>query len=307
MTQNWLVVALSLGAALAFATSSTLKHVSAAQVPDAQDLAPRSVGRLVRATVAHPLWLAGAVADVVGLTLQVLALHLGALGVVQPLLITGLLFALILRQCTGHRSSRREILWGVVLTATLIGFLTLSGTAHHAAVHHSVDRRAAVVAAVVGVVLATTCVALGRAQRPSGRSAALLGVAVGAIYASTAALLKALTTLFGGGAVAVLTSWQLYAVLVVGAAGLVLNQLAFQAGPLAASLPAIATVDPLASIAIGVLVYGERVRHTVGAGFGLAALLLLLGVSVIQLSRLGAPRPGPADPSPPPATGAAPA
>lgn len=293
MTQNGLVIALSLGAALAFATSSTLKHVSAAQVPDAQDLAPRSVGRLVRATVAHPLWLAGAVADVVGLTLQVLALHLGALGVVQPLLITGLLFALILRRRTGRRSSRREILWGVVLTATLVGFLALSGTAQHTAVHPAVDRRAAVVAAVVGVVLATTCVMLGRAQRPGGRSAALLGVAVGAIYASTAALLKALTAIFSDGPLAVLTSWQLYAVLIVGAGGLVLNQLAFQAGPLAASLPAIATVDPLASIAIGVLVYDERIRHTLGAGFGLAALLLLLGVSVIQLSRLGAPGPEP--------------
>lgn len=305
MTQNWLVIALSLGSALAFATSSTLKHVSAAQVPDAQDLAPRSVGRLVRATVAHPLWLAGAAADVVGLSLQVLALHLGALAVVQPLLITGLLFALILRQRTGRRSSRKEIAWGVVLTMTLVGFLALSGAARHGHSHHPVDRGAAVVAAVVGIVLAATCIILGRAQRPGGRSAALLGIAVGAIYASTAALLKALTSIASDGPLAILTSWQLYTVLVVGAAGLVLNQLAFQAGPLAASLPAIATVDPLASIAIGVAVYGERIRHTLGAGFGLAALLLLLGVSVIQLARLGAPRPDPSEPPPLP-PGAAP-
>jgi len=99
---------------LAFATSSSLKHASAGQVPDAQDLHPKSVGRLVAATLAHPLWLGGIVADVVGLSLQVAALHLGALAVVQPLMISGLLFALILRQRTLRHTSHREIGWAVL-------------------------------------------------------------------------------------------------------------------------------------------------------------------------------------------------
>ena len=64
-------------AALAFATSSNLKHVSAQQVPDAQDLRVRSVGRLVAATVRNRWYLGGIVADAVGLALQLLALHLG--------------------------------------------------------------------------------------------------------------------------------------------------------------------------------------------------------------------------------------
>ena len=94
MTHGWIVVVVTLASALAFSVSSSLKHVSAGQVPDAQDLGARSLGRFVRATLAHPLWLGGIGADVVGLSLQVIALHLGALGVVQPLLISGLLFAL---------------------------------------------------------------------------------------------------------------------------------------------------------------------------------------------------------------------
>ncbi len=59
VSHGWVVVALSLSAALAFAVSSSLKHASAGQVPDAQDLHPKSVGRLVLATLAHPLWLGG--------------------------------------------------------------------------------------------------------------------------------------------------------------------------------------------------------------------------------------------------------
>lgn len=289
MTHGWVVIVLSLGAALAFATSSSLKHVSAGQVPDAQDLHPRSVGRLVVGTLSHPLWLGGLLADLVGVGLQVVALHFGALGVVQPLLVSGLLFALLLRRRTGRHASRGELGWAVVLTASLGGFLVLAGTASQPGTTAPADRLAAVVAAGVGVVLATACVLLGRRQPPGGRAAALLGVAVGGIYAATAALLKALTGIVLHGPVALLTSWQLYTVIVVGAGGLLLNQLAFQAGPLTASLPAIATVDPLASITLGVVVYDEHIRHSLGSGVGLAALLLLLGLAVIQLSRHGLP------------------
>ena len=116
MTHGWAVLVLSLSAAFAFATSSSLKHVSAGQVPDAQDLHPRSLGRLVVATLSHPLWLGGIVADLAGLSLQIIALHLGALGVVQPLMVSGLLFALLLRRSSRMHASAREIGWGVVLT-----------------------------------------------------------------------------------------------------------------------------------------------------------------------------------------------
>ena len=108
---------------------------------------------------------------------------------------------------------------------------------------------------------------------------------MGAVYAGTAALLKALTSIALHGLGTLLTSWQLYAVLVLGATGLLLNQMAFQAGPLNASLPAIATVDPLLSIAIGVIVYDEQIRQGILAAIGLGALLLVLGVAVIALTR----------------------
>jgi hypothetical protein len=277
--------------------ATSLKHVSASQVPDAQTMHPRAVGPFIRATLAHPLWLGGIVADAVALSLQIVALHLGALAVVQPLLISGLLFALVLRQGTAGRISRREIGWGVVVTAALTAFLLLAGTAgHRMPVTDGADRAPAVAAAVIGVLLAGVCVALGRRQTSGGRSAALLGIAVGATYAGTAALLKAVTDIALRGPLALIGSWQLYTLIVLGAGGLLLNQLAFQAGPLAASLPAIATVDPLLSIAIGVLVYDERIRHGPAAGTGLGLLLLLLGVAVIALSRVVHPPSAPDEP-----------
>ena len=69
------------------------------------------------------------------------------------------------------------------------------------------------------------------------------------------------------------------------AAGAILTKLAFQAAPLAASLPAISTVDPLRSIVVGVAVHDEHVNRGPGGGTVLVALLLLMGAAVIQLAR----------------------
>jgi len=300
------VVLLSLCSALAFATSSSLKHVSAGQVPNAQRMDTSALLRFIRATLSHPLWLGAIGADVVGLTLQLLALHLGALSLVQPLLISGLLFALLLRRHPGPRRYRvprdhapprhqrglrghfshghgRELGWAVTLTVALAAFVLLVHTKNQ--IRHPVDRAPATAAAVIGLVLAGTCVMLGRRQRSAGRSAATIGIAVGAVYAGTAALLKAVTDIAVRAPLALLTSWQLYAVVVLGALGLLLNQLAFQAGPLTASLPAISTVDPLLSIVVGVWIYDERIRTGAAADISLVILLLAMGIAIIGLSR----------------------
>lgn len=285
VSNTWIVVALSLAAALAFALSSSLKHVSAGRVPDAQSLRPSKLAGFVRATVSHRLWLAGIGCDVVGLSLQILALHLGALSVVQPLLLSSLLFALLVRARFEHHSiSRRQAVWALVLTAALAGFLLLV-TAPALPVHEVADRAAAGVAVAVGVVLVAVCVLFARRQRSSGRTAALMGTAVGVIYAATAALLKAVTDIAARHPLGVLTSWQLYTVIGVGGAGMLLSQLTFQAGPLTASLPATASVDPLLSIVVGVLVYHEQVRLGLAAEIGLIGLLAVLGTAVLQLSR----------------------
>jgi drug/metabolite transporter (DMT)-like permease len=113
------------------------------------------------------------------------------------------------------------------------------------------------------------------------------------VYAATAALLKGLTDRAVEGPLVALTSWQLYTVVVVGAIGLFLSQLAFQAGPLTASLPAIATVDPLLSIVVGVLVYDEHIHRGPWSGLGLVVLMGVLGASVIQLGKVDVDKPVP--------------
>jgi hypothetical protein len=289
MQHSWLVILLSLSAAFVFGGSTALKHTSAAEVPDVGELHAGAIMRFISATISHPRWLAGILLDVLGLSLQVVALHLGALSVVQPLLITGLIFSLLFRRRDGRGLrgiSRKELIWASVLCACLAGFYLLSGTAHAAVIGKVPDRLPAVLSGAAGAIVAIGCIAIARRHGNTRYGPALIGTAVGVTYAGTAALIKGVTDIGVRNRVDMLTSWQLYALILVGGIGLFLSQFAFQSGPLTASLPATATVDPLLSIVVGVVVYDEHIRQGALSGLGLLALLVMLAVSVIQLCGL---------------------
>ena len=117
------------------------------------------------------------------------------------------------------------------MTIALAGFLVITGSGSTATPHMQADRGPAIAAAAIGLLLAGACVHIGRSQSSRGRAAALMGVALGAIYAATASLLKALGDIAVRHPTRLVASWQLYAALVLGAAGLFLAQLTFQASP----------------------------------------------------------------------------
>ncbi len=129
--------------------------------------------------------------------------------------------------------------------------------------------------------LVTATFGVTPSNQPADRGPA---VAAG-VLAVTATLLKACTNLLPHGPVALLVSWQPYALLVSGAAGLLLNQLSFQAGPLAASLPAITVVDPLVAVLLGVTVYDEDLRHIPLAIAGEVVFLGLFALAAAALTR----------------------
>lgn len=287
MAGTGVIVACALGATAFFSLATALKHRTAGLTPPAASKG--SVTGFLVATARHPLWLAGIAADIGGLALQVTALHLGALAVVQPLMITALLFSLLVNhKVAGTRVSKREAIGALVLVTALAAFLLFSGASSPAITGpaQQADPEPALAIGVAAVIISVGFIMAAR-RVPQAGAAALLGVSVGIIYACTAALIKSCSNVaLSQGWLALVTSWQLYLLLALGAGGLALSQLAFQAGPLRTSLPAIATVDPLLSIALGVFVYGEHLRPGTLAIVGELACLLALTASAIYLSRL---------------------
>jgi hypothetical protein len=82
------------------------------------------------------------------------------------------------------------------------------------------------------------------------------------------------------------TNWPPYCLLAAGIVGLWLMQNACSAGPLHASLPTMAAGEPVAGIALGIVVFGDRIQVTPGmlaieAG-GIAALII--GVVLVARS-----------------------
>ncbi|WP_305091471.1 DMT family transporter [Prescottella sp. R16] len=271
----------ALAAALLFACASVAQQSAAATVPHGRSL----IGSLVRS----PRWWAGVAGDGGGYLLQVVALALGSVLVVQPLLVSMLLFALPLSaRFSGHRTTRRAWLSAGALTVSLTVFLIV-GDPTEGAVDAPWAQWALPLTVVVVVLAAVTVAGLSPRLDAGGR-ALLLGAAAGGLYGVAVAFTKYVTGLVEHGVGAVAGAWQTYALLAAGAAGVYLQQRAFQVGPLPASLPAITIAEPVVAIVLGTTVLGERLRTSGGGVVVVAAAGVVMVAATIALSREQAPR-----------------
>jgi drug/metabolite transporter (DMT)-like permease len=246
-----MAVVLALLAGLGYAGASVLQQrVAAAQAPELS-LSPR----LLLAVARRPLWLLGVGLDIVAYLLEAAALHEGSLVTVGPLLVSGLIWVLPLSTIgTGERVTRRELVPALVVTAGLSLFVQVGSPAGGGS---SASAGAWVAVGAAVAVLVAGLVASARRQTGS-RRALLLGLATGVVYSFTAVLTKSAVDLLDDGAGALFSHWQLYVLLALSIVGLVLNQSAFQAGHVAASLPAIAVTNPVLSCVLGVVMFGEH-------------------------------------------------
>lgn len=270
------VVTIAVGSALAAATSSVLQHRSARRARD------HPAHRLFGHLLTRPTWIAGLVAAVIGLVLHAIALAHGQLAVVQPLLISGVLLALpISALLEGRRPSGKEWLWAVVLVAGLAVFLV---AAHPSTGRVALDADVLFWATTGGVVAMAILAVLGLAW-PHGHAPALLGMAAGIGYGVVAALLKQMTTITRSGVLHLLSGWPLYAFLAIGAVSLALTQMAYRAGPLAHSMPALTVTDPAASVVLGVLAFQEKLASGPMSIALQAAGFVLIAGAAVQLAR----------------------
>jgi hypothetical protein len=266
-----LAVALALVAALLLAVGSVAQRRAAALVPDDEARGLTLLRRLVRS----PTWWAGSVGDVGGFVVQAAALGVGSLLLVQPLLVTTLLFALPLEAWTGgRRVSRRDGVWALVLAAALALFLVVG---EPTAGQDRAPLSAWAPSGTVLVIVLGACLLLAARRRGPVR-AATLAVATGIAYGVLAALTKSVVDLLGDGIVPVLLGWETWALVVAAIAGTYLQQAAFQAGDLSTTLPAITVGEPLVAAFLGLTVLGERV---VADGVAWVLIGLLVATTVL--------------------------
>jgi drug/metabolite transporter (DMT)-like permease len=273
-----MAVVFALLSALSNAVSVATQHVASTADPR------RSSGwRLVMYLFRNPLWLFGWVALAGAFLFQALALHGGLVSVVQPLLVTELVFALVLRRFW-IRQSIRLITWGAaVVTCAGLAVFIVAGEPQGGHPTPTSDHWA--VAAVTCGVAAAVLALLAQRGSPGWR-AGLYACAAATIWALEATIIKATTdTLTEFGVLGTLTHWPVYALVVGGVVGTFLQQVALHVGPLRVSQPFLVIVDPIISIALSVWLFGERFKPDVGPLAVAAIAFAAMCVGVVFLTQ----------------------
>ncbi len=275
---------IALVAAFCFALAATLQQKGALGMGEVSLGSPSSFLRLARQT----WWLLGTFALLCGYVFQAIALANGRLAVIQPLLVTTIVFALPLGYVlTNQVIHRREVLGAAVVVLGLAIFTVIGEAAEG---NDNAPAREWAIAVVVFSAIALAFIVVG--GRGSGvRKAALYGACAGVLFGLSASLCKPTMEILGdGGISAMLESWEFYAFAIAGIVAFVVQQVSLATGNLAASVATVAVCNPLVSIVIGTLLLDERLAeptwHKVIAYSGLG--LALAGAGLISLATEGA-------------------
>ncbi|WP_183093945.1 DMT family transporter [Nocardioides stalactiti] len=278
---TWLAVVFALAGAATAAVSTSAQHHAASSAP-----AGTGPGALLRHLVRRPAWLAALLLGPLGFTLHVLALRHGPIGLVQPLLITGLVFAVPLRAALARTWPATSELVAVSVTAGGIAVLLLASETATATAAPDPAVLGLSVAATAGV--AVLLLLAGGSLGRSATSAFLLGCSSGLLFALMAVLIKAVQ-LHGDahGTLATATTWLPYALAGCGVGGIAVNQLAYRAARLSASMPALNVVNCLVALGLGHAVFHESLTTGPMASVVAAAALAAMGWGLWSLSRSG--------------------
>jgi fumarate reductase subunit D len=264
------------------ALAVTLQHIASTS-----DIEKSSGWKFVWYLLRHPLWLLGWVALCGSLIFQALALHFGPLSLVQPILVTELILALVLRQLWLGQSIR-GVTWSaaVVTGAGLVIFLVTTSPHGGSFLPKS---SAWTVPSVVCVAVVALLVALAQRGSPA-RRAALFASATAVMWALEATFIKATTdTISALGYGGMFTRWPVYALIIGGIIGLLCEQAALHVGPLSVSQTFIVIVDPLVSVALGIWLYRERLHHdALHLSVGVVAFAVMCA-GIVALTRTAPP------------------
>jgi drug/metabolite transporter (DMT)-like permease len=270
--------ALALVAAFCFALAATLQQRGALNLPTISLADPKSLIRLA----GNMTWLVGTLVLFTGYLFQAGALDRGRLAVIQPLLVTTIVFALPLGYfLTKQHVGQREVIGAIVIIIGLALFVYFGDPA--GGNENAPNSEWLIAFAVLGLISAALFV-FGRGGDLSMK-AAVYGTVSGIMFGLSSALTKPTLEYLHESVGTMLSHWECYALAIAGVGGFVLQQVSLGTGRLAPSVATVSVANPVVGILIGILLLDERLSRptwqVVVAVIGLA--LALIGAVVISL------------------------
>jgi drug/metabolite transporter (DMT)-like permease len=280
----------AVGASLLYNTSIAFQALEARQVPHDHSLRPSLIGRLLR----NRRWLGATALGLVGWPLEIAALLLAPLTVVQPCLASGLILLLWLGATRlGEAPGARE--W-VAVAAIVVGVAGVAWAAPERTTDHASTGAIAIALAFVAIPLVAPY-ALRKRFRDSphqggvnlgwaGGVGTLMVISAGCGYAWTAIASKLLTDELASGAVLVALAWLATAAASEGLA-LLSEMSALQRRPATHVAPVMLTVQVLLPVLLAPLIFGESWSSTPLGGVALVAFMAVAvaGTSLLAGSK----------------------
>ena len=271
---------LALIAAFFFALAAALQQKGALNLPTISLAQPSSLLKLVGQT----MWLLGTLALFTGYVFQAAALDRGRLVIIQPLLVTTVVFALPLGYLlTRQHVGRREVLGAGVI---LLGLALFTYFGDPAGGNDNAPGSEWAIAIGVIVVVCAGLLSFG-GRGGLAMKAAVYGTVSGILFGLSASLTKPTVEYLHEGVDTMLSHWEPYVLAIVGVLGFVFQQVSLGTGRLAPSVATVSVANPVVSILIGALLLNETLSRPawhvvlaiVGLGLGLA------GAVAISLAR----------------------
>ena len=231
------------------------------------DAAADGTLKLVRAAVRRPGWLAGQAIGWAGFALQIVAVALAPLSLVQAFAAGGLALSVPLAAgMFGHRVTRQQVI-AVVSIATALAILPIGTSAPHEHLQPP-------------LMIGMSCIVLvGALAIARVRNAAMLAMAAGVFYGAADGAIKAVAVGWGaGGEVGWMVLWVGLAVLGT-FGGFVTFQTALRDGGAVTAISLMNALATIAALCFGIVVFGE----SLGAS-NLAVIGHLVAVAVVLAS-----------------------
>jgi hypothetical protein len=266
-------IAAAIGASILYNTSIALQALEARDVPGEHSLRVSLIGKLLR----NRKWLGATVLGLAGWPLEIVALLLAPLTVVQPCLASGLVVLLWLGVTRlGETPGRREYLAVAAIVAGV-------GGVAWAAPDRTTDH-AGTAAITIALVLVALPIAAPYALRRTASAAGTLAVvSAGFGYAWTAISSKLLTDELAAGTLIVAIVWLASAAASEGLA-LLSEMSALQKRPATRVAPVMFAVQVIVPVILAPLIFGEKWSTTPLDGGALVAFILLALVGVVLLA-----------------------
>jgi hypothetical protein len=270
-------IAAAVGASVLYNTSIALQALEARDVPHEHSLRVSLIGKLIR----NPKWLGATALGLLGWPLEIVALLLAPLTVVQPCLVSGLVVLLWLGATKlGETPGRREF---IAVGAIVAG---VAGVAW-AAPDRTTDHAGTVAVAIALGLVAIPIVAPYLLRRRAATLSFLAVLSAGFGYAWTAVASKLLTDELAAGTLLIAAVWLATALASEGLA-LLSEMSALQRRPATNVAPVMFAVQVLVPVILAPLIFEERWSTTPLDGAILVAFMAvaLAGTMLLASSKV---------------------